>query len=214
MAATEATASAPAEPADRPKRADAQRNCERVLEAARAVFAESGPEASLEEIARRAGVGIGTLYRHFPTRRALVEAVFHENLDTLRVQAEELLDRLERHLDDPAADGSSPGEALATWLRAQLHNSMLCRGLAAAAMITMLDDEENPTPDCEALRAAGAALLRRAQDAGEMRADTDIDDLLRMVNAIGLATEDAPDATASADRLFDVLIDGVRIHSH
>jgi AcrR family transcriptional regulator len=212
MAATDAASVNAASPAERPMRADARRNAERLVEAAREVFGECGPDASLDEIARRAGVGIGTLYRHFPTRRALVEAVFRDKLESGRVQADELLERLERYLDDPNA-ALTAGDALALWLRAQLRDSTLCRGLAASAMITMLDDDENPRPDCEAMRASGAALLQRAQRDGEVRADTDIDDLLRMVNAIGLATEDAPDAAASADRLFELMIAGVRTPS-
>ena len=210
MAATDSAPAAPAPRAERPKRADARRNSELVLEAAREVFAECGPDAALEEIARRAGVGIGTLYRHYPTRRALIEAVFRDKLESGRMQAEELLDHLERYLDDPSTTVLTARDALEMWLRAQLHNSMLCRGLAASAVLTMLDDEEHPTPDCEAMRRSGAALLQRAQRDGEVRPDTDIDDLLRMVNAIGLATEDAPDAAASADRLFDLMIAGVR----
>jgi AcrR family transcriptional regulator len=185
-------------PAARPRRADARRNFERILSEARLVFAESGPEASLEEVARRAGVGIGTLYRHFPTRRALVEAVLADQIDALQQQAEALL-------ASPA-----PGDAFATWLRAQMQGAMTCRGLAASAMITMLDDCGNTPPICEPMRRAGAALLERAQEAGDVRPEVDIDDLLRMVNAIGLATEDAPDAAASADRLFTLLVSGIR----
>jgi AcrR family transcriptional regulator len=190
-------ATAAAAPA-RPRRADARRNAERILAQAREVFAESGPDASLEEIARRAGVGIGTLYRHFPTRRALVEAVLSDQVDALRAQADALL------------DSPSPGDALAMWLHAQMQNSMSCRGLAGSAMIAMLDDADEMPRVCDAMREAGAALLARAQHAGEVRRDADIDDLLRMVNAIGLATEDAADADARADRLLTLLIDGVR----
>ena len=185
-------------PAARPQRADARRNFERILSEARLVFAESGPDASLEEVARRAGVGIGTLYRHFPTRRALVEAVLADQLDALQKQAEALL------------DSPTPGDAFATWLRAQMLGAMSCRGLAASAMITMLDDCASTPPICEPMRQAGAALLERAKKAGEVRAEVDIDDLLRIVNAIGLATEDAPDAAMSADRLFTLLVSGIR----
>jgi AcrR family transcriptional regulator len=181
------------------RRADAERNQARVLEAARLEFAESGGDATLEAIARRAGVGIGTLYRHFPTRDALVEAAFLDVVEQSQAHAAELLESA-----DPAA-------ALAEFLREQLVQSATCRGLAAEAMIMMLDDACSAgSSPCDALREAGARLLARAQDAGTVRADADIDDLIRMVNAIGLATEDAPDGSASADRLFTLMIDGIR----
>src|SRR5947209_2599848 len=123
--------------AERPQRADARRNRERLLAAAELTFTERGPDASLEEVARRAGVGIGTLYRHFPTRRALVEAVLADQIDALQKQAEALL------------DSPTPGDAFATWLRAQMQGAMSCRGLAASAMITMLDDCNTTPPICE-----------------------------------------------------------------
>jgi len=183
----------------RRRRADAERNEARVLEAARETFAELGASATLEAIARRAGVGIGTLYRHFPTREALVEAAFREMVDGSRARAVALL------------DSADPADALASFLHDQLAQSATCRGLAAEAMIMMLDDQcPGPSP-CEALREAGAQLLARAQDAGAVRADADIDDLIRMVNAIGLATEDAPDGPARAERLFGLMIDGIRL---
>jgi AcrR family transcriptional regulator len=180
----------------RPQRADARRNAARILDAARDAFNEHGADASLEAIARSAGVGIGTLYRHFPTRDSLVEAVFQQTIDDARARAEELL------------ESNEPGEALAVWLREQLTQSSACRGLAAEAMIMMLDETGNLR--CAPMRAAGATLLARAQEAGHARADTEIDDLVRLVNAIGFATEDAPDRDAQADRLFALMMDGVR----
>jgi AcrR family transcriptional regulator len=181
----------------RTQRADARRNAARILEAARAEFTAHGAAASLESIARAAGVGIGTVYRHFPTRDALVQAVFQRTIDDSCVRARELL------------ESDDPGEALALFLREQLTQSTACRGLAAEAMIMMLDDGTGNLP-CEALRAEGARLLARAQQAGRARADTDIDDLIRLVNAIGIATEDAPDREAQADRLFALMMGGVR----
>jgi AcrR family transcriptional regulator len=182
----------------RRQRADARRNATRLLEAASEVFDEQGADASLEEIARRAGVGIGTLYRHFPTRDDLVTAIFRDRIDASRALADELATSLD------------PGEALATWLRAQLHDATACRGLGASAMIKMLDGGE-PSP-CESLRDASALLLARAQAAGQARTDADIDDVLRLVNAIGLATdEDADGGAAQADRLLTVVIDGIRV---
>jgi AcrR family transcriptional regulator len=179
-------------------RADARRNAARLLDAARAVFAEHGSDASLEEIARRAGVGIGTLYRHFPNRDTLVMAVFHETIDASCARGEELL------------EAKDPGDALAVWLREQMDQSSACRGLAAEAMIMMFDENGCGAPNaCEPLREVGARLLARAQEAGRVRADAEIDDLVRLVNAIALATEDAPDREAQADRLFALMMDGV-----
>src|SRR5882724_1680594 len=181
----------PAAAARRP-RADAQRNAARVLEAASEVFAEQGAQAALETIAARACVGIGTLYRHFPNRDALVEAVFRDTIETSRARAEELL------------VSNDAGEALAIFLREQMDQSSACRGLAAEAMIMMLDEGERRA--CEPLREAGAKLLARAQAAGQARTDTDFDDLMRLVNAIGMATEDAPDREAQAGRLFALMM--------
>jgi AcrR family transcriptional regulator len=184
-------------PVRRP-RADAVRNRARIVETASAVFAVRGSDASLEEIARGAGVGIGTLYRHFPTREDLVEAVFHDRLDELQQLAEELL------------GSDQPWEALTTWLHEQLQQAAACRGLAAEAMLSMLADDDEPRA-CESMRQAGAALLARAQAAGEVRGEVDIDDLVRMVQAVSLAAEESDDP-ASAERMFRFVIDGIRAH--
>ena len=128
------TAQTPALPiasARRP-RADAVRNRARIVGDREPGVRRRGADASLEEIARGAGVGIGTLYRHFPTRDDLVEAVFHDRIDELEALAEELL------------GSDAPGDALATWLHAQLDQAATCRGLAAEAMLTMLADRDAP----------------------------------------------------------------------
>jgi AcrR family transcriptional regulator len=182
-------------PARRP-RADAVRNRARILESARAAFTARGADASLEEIARSAGVGIGTLYRHFPTRDDLVEAVFRDRIEELEALADDLL----------ASD--APAAALETWLHAQLEQAATCRGLAAEAMLTMLASPGEPKA-CESMRRAGAALLARAQAAGEVREGVDIDDLVRMVQAVTLAAEESGDPEA-AERLFGFVLDGVR----
>src|SRR5581483_3137064 len=111
----------------RSMRADARQNYEKLLKAATDAFTEHGPDASLDDIARRAGVGIGTLYRHFPTRQDLVEAVFCDQMDALVVLAEELLEH------------PSPAEAFAIWLQAMLTQSRVCRSLAASVTIALLD---------------------------------------------------------------------------
>ncbi len=182
----------------RPLRADARRNRERILTAAAAEFEEHGPEAALEDIASRAGVGIGTLYRHFPDRQALLVAVYREGVDSLVHCGDELL----------AAD--DPFDGLARWLGAQLEHSRKHQSLAASAMLNMLDDPDGPPPPCEAMMTTGAALLARAQERGVVRADVDASDLSRMVGAIALATDGAPDGPVCSNRLFQVMLDGLR----
>ena len=186
-----------ARPARRP-RADALRNRARIVETARDVFAARGADASLEEIARAAGVGIGTLYRHFPTREALVEAVFRDGVEQLQALADELLasdapGRRARHL---AARAARPRRDVP---RAR------GRGDAGDAR------RERRRAERRAKRCAssGAALLARAQASGDVRAGVDIDDLVRMVQAIRLAAEDSDDPD-TAERLFAFMLDGVR----
>src|SRR5689334_18461894 len=144
-------------PAPRRMRADARHNYALLLTAAAAAFAEHGPDAPLDDIARRAGVGIGTLYRHFPTRYALLEAVFLDSIEALGAEAEELL------------DAPSPGDALATWLRSLLVHNLTQRGLKEALM--MAAGSELASSCKTQMRAAGAALLARAQQAGAVRPD-------------------------------------------
>jgi AcrR family transcriptional regulator len=179
-------------------RADARRNLERLLEAATAAFAEHGADACLEDIAERAGVGIGTLYRHFPTRRALVEAVYRDQIEALRAQANELL------------TAPSPEEALATWLRAVVRHSIVKRGLAEFLQAIMREEGSNLAWCREAMRAAGAALLERAQRAGVVRSDADINDVLRLTHAIALSVGPSSDGVDQTDRLLSIVLDGLR----
>ena len=173
------------------------RNRARIVETAREVFAARGADASLEEIARGAGVGIGTLYRHFPTRDDLVEAVFHDRIDELQALAEELL--------DVRRAGGCAGHLAARAAGAGLHLSWPRRRGDAhdARRIT------TSRRACESMRHAGAALLARAQAAGEVREGVEIDDLVRMVQAVTLAAEESDDPD-TAERLFGFVLDGVR----
>ncbi|MFF4414079.1 TetR/AcrR family transcriptional regulator [Streptosporangium sp. NPDC001559] len=180
----------------RPMRADARRNYERLLAAARVAFAEQGTEASLEEIARAAGVGIGTLYRHFPTRRALLEAVLHDGLVTLDTQARELL----------GAD--SPQEALLEWTRHLMAHATVYRGLAATLMSSLNDPASELYGACQQTRAGGSALLAAAQRTGTVRDDVTGTDLMRLVNAVAWIGEHCGDDTA--ERLLGLVMDGLR----
>lgn len=189
-------------PPRRKKREDARLTHERLLSVARTVFAEMGPEAALEEIVRRAEVGSGTLYRHFPTRMDLIQAVLHERLEALLTSALDL------------ADAPCPAQALTTWLRAVVQHSSTYRGLAAWLMAQELDQEAARTSFAHnAVRAAGGLLLRRAQETGEVRSDIAVADVLKLVNAIAWATEQSPEEGTHGERMLQVVIDGLHAPS-
>jgi AcrR family transcriptional regulator len=180
-------------------RADAQRNYQRLLTAASETFAEqSADDASLEEIARRAGVGIGTLYRHFPNRQALLEAVYSDQVNLLWSRAQEL---------SQAAD---PGAALAEWLRAVVGFGRTKRSLTTALLATLDKDSELLSACSQLLRESAATLVGRAQQAGIVRADADPKDLLRLVHGISMVVEREPADSGQADRLLGLVLDGLR----
>jgi AcrR family transcriptional regulator len=183
----------------RPMRADAQRNYARLLAAASAVFVEHGADdASLEEIARRAGVGIGTLYRHFPNRQALLEAVYRDQVQALQSRADELLDT------------ADPGAALESWLRALLAFSRAKHSMMSALLATLGKDSELMSSCSTAIMDAAGTLLKRAQQAGVVRADADAGDLIRLMHAVSLATQRAPSDPGQTDRLLRLILDGLR----
>src|SRR3974390_1400629 len=138
----------------RKPRVDAIRNRERVLEAAEAVFSAGGPEASLEAVARKAGVGIGTLYRHFPTREALFEAVYRREVQQLSELAEELKGE------------ADPVEALRRWLRSNVEFAATKKGMSAALALAVQSSSELTAFSFERLTKAVGALLDRAVAAG------------------------------------------------
>jgi AcrR family transcriptional regulator len=186
-------------PAGRPRRADARRNYGQLVEQARMAFAASGVDASLDEIARRAGVASGTLYRHFPTRLDLIEAVLAEQIAELIGLGRELL---------TAEDELG---ALSTWLRAAVLHALTYRGLAAAVMNSALDRDNRLVSTWHAeMFAVGAALLARGRQSGVVAADADDADVLKMVGAIAWAAQDTPDSSAQADRLLALLMNGLR----
>lgn len=181
--------------APRPKRADARRNYEKLLAAAREAFAEEGTSATLEDVARRAGVGIGTLYRHFPTRPDLLEAVYLDE-----VQA--ICDAAEKYVDLP------PWEALTGWLREFVSFAATKRALAEE-MFTYLDRDADVFKSCAtAIYGAGEGLLQRAQEAGEVRPDTDISDVTKMVAGIAAVKTADPE---QIDRIVAMALDGLRV---
>lgn len=175
----------------RPHRKDAARNYDALLAAAREAFAEHGSEASLEDIARRAGVGIGTLYRNFPTRRHLFETVYADDVNTLVQVAQDVADQ-------------EPWQALTAWLDRFAGYMVTKRAVREA-----LNDESEIFAACrDSMYAAGGPLLERAQEAGQARRDMDFVDLLRMVAGI---TATAFDDDAQRDRVLSIALDGVRV---
>src|SRR6266487_4744597 len=180
--------------ARRPMRADARRNYQALLSAANAAFIEQGADdASLEEIARRAGVGIGTLYRHFPTRQALLEAVYRDQVESLRARAEEL------------REAESPGDAFAEWLRAMVRFSSTKRSMTSALLATLGTDSELLSACATVIRGSAESLLTRAKQAGVVRPDADAGDVIRLVHAVNIATEKAADP-GQADRMLALIL--------
>jgi AcrR family transcriptional regulator len=179
---------------DRPRRADARRNYERVLAAAKEVFGELGVTAPLDEIARRAGVGNATMYRHFPTRRELVIAVYADEVATLC------------ELGRSSLADSSPADALFRWLRAFITHVATKRELPLA----IPDDTVGHRSALyrqwhDTMRATASGLLGRAQVAGAIRSDLDVGDLLASASGIGHAAAD----NDQIDRLLTIVRDGV-----
>ncbi|MFB7333809.1 TetR/AcrR family transcriptional regulator [Streptomyces adustus] len=176
--------------AQRPHRKDAARNFDALLSAAREAFAEHGSEASLEDIARRANVGIATLYRNFPTRRALFESVYADEVNELCRVATEVAEL-------------EPWEALTAWL-----NRFAGYLVTKRAVREALEDESEIFLACrDSMYAAGGPLFERAQRAGAARPDMDFGDLLRLIAGI-TATSFVDDA--QRDRVLAIALDGVR----
>lgn len=188
----------PATPSVRRMRADAQRNYDRLMAAARQVFEEHGAAAALEDIARRADVSIATLYRHFPTRQDLLEAVFLRIADTLRDQALELL------------ESPDPFQGFVQWLRLHLESGAAGRGLAASVMTAKLQDGTAVNTSCNEMKAAGEQLLARAQTADSARAGIDLGDLLLVIHGIVLINQQLPTSQDRPERMLNVVVDGLR----
>ncbi|HEY1981914.1 MAG TPA: TetR/AcrR family transcriptional regulator [Xanthobacteraceae bacterium] len=184
----------------RKPRADAARNRERVLAAAKEVFSAGGAEASLEAVARAAGVGIGTLYRHFPTREALFEAVYRREVQQLADLAQKLKQE------------TPPIEALRQWMRSNVKFVATKKGMSAALALATYKNSELFSYSFDQLTRAAGGLLDRAMAAGEVRNDISPEDLLRAL--VGMCyMHDQPGWQKSVLRLVDVFIDGLRIRS-
>jgi AcrR family transcriptional regulator len=178
----------------RPKRADARRNYDSLVAAAREAFTERDQSASLEDIARRAGVGIGTLYRHFPTRADLIEAVYVEEVEALARSAEDVVDL-------------EPWDALIKWLHGFV-GYIATKQALADELFAVADNKIEVFANCRALlNSSGEPLLQRAQAAGVVRADTNIQDIIRMVAGIAKMPSAEP---GEIDRVLDLALDGLR----
>jgi AcrR family transcriptional regulator len=184
-------------PASTKLRADARRNRDRLVEVAAAAFAQKGVETSLEDIARQAGVGIGTLYRHFPTREHLVEVVYRRELESLAAAAGEL------------AEKNPPDVALEEWMRRFVGYIATKRGMSNSLRILMTSNSSLFAGSSRLLLGAFGGLLERAAEQGAIRKDLEATDVLHALSSI-YSIPDAPDWRDRSHRLIGLLMDGLR----
>ncbi|GAA2727315.1 helix-turn-helix domain-containing protein [Streptomyces nogalater] len=182
----------------RPMRADARRNYERLLKAAAEAFAEHGENASLDDIAKRAGVGSGTLYRHFPTRQALLEAAYVDRIEALGARADKLAKEL------------APGEALAEWLYELAVGTIQVRGMKALLGSAVTDGGAAELTACgTVVKGAVARLVVAAQEAGALRKDIEPIDVLRLAHGVATAAELAGAGEKEIRRYLGLLGEGL-----
>ena len=184
-------------PGDRPLRADARRNREKVLVAARAVFSEHGRDAQMDDVARRAGVGVGTVYRHFPTKEALIEALMVAAFEAIAAQAEAALE-----IDDP-------WEAFASvlWQGAEI---MAADRALSEVFASIPGAMEAAMPTVEGLTETMTHVIRRAQEAGVLRDDMIVDDVPMVMCGIGSATKKQHRCEGAWRRHLTIVLDGLR----
>jgi AcrR family transcriptional regulator len=183
------------DPAPRPLRADARRNRERVLEAARAVFGEHGGEAQMDDVARRAEVGVGTVYRHFPTKEALLTALVHDTFGRIAGRARALLER-----DD----------AWSAFLDMMWDAGESLAGDRALTEAISIRTPMEPCPGQAELGAIAAELIRRAQAEGRMRPDVVVDDIPMLMCGVGSGSSRPHPCADSWRRHLAILLDGLR----
>lgn len=183
----------------RPMRADARRNYERLLKAAVEAFAEHGEGASLDDIAKRAGVGSGTLYRHFPTRQALLEAAYVDRIEAIAARADEIAAEL------------PPGEALVEWLNELTAGMIQVRGLKALLGSAVTDGSSAVVTACgDSVKSAAARLAGAAQEEGTLRPDVEPVDILRLAHGVATASELADGEGRQIRRYLSLLTEGLR----
>jgi AcrR family transcriptional regulator len=178
----------------RPRRADARRNYDKVLAAAREAFAEGGESTALEQIARRAGVGIGTLYRNFPNRQALLEALYVNEVEEVCRSA-------------AALDGGDPWEALSSWFE-RLMGYLATKQALSGELLNYLDRDSPLFQTCRtSLYDAGGPMLKRAQEAGVARQDVEFPEVMQMVMGISKIPVADPSQT---EHMLRIALDGLR----
>ena len=187
-----------ADQATKPLRADAQRNYDKLVNAARDAFREHGAQASLDDIAKRAGVGPGTLYRHFPTRDDLIDAVMREW--TVQVEADS---------DDVVQAGLDARATLTTWFGKFVENIGIYRG-AAAKVMSAMDDESSPIyRKCQVLVGANDKVLAHIDAMGELRAGVDSREVMRLVSGVASVADEAGMSLDQSIPMLDIVIQGV-----
>jgi AcrR family transcriptional regulator len=184
-------------PGDRPLRADARRNREKVLLAARAVFSEHGRDAQIDDVARRAGVGVGTVYRHFPTKEALIEALMVSAFEAIAAEAE------------AALDVEDPWEAFASvlWTGAEI---MAADRALSEVFASIPGAMESAMPTVEGLTDTMSKVIARAQAAGALRPDLVVDDIPMVMCGIGSATKKEHRCEQAWRRHLSIVLDGLR----
>ena len=184
----------------KPLRADAQRNYDKIVETARAMFRERGADASLDEIAKRAGVGPGTLYRHFPTREALFDAVMRD-----------WADRINADSDEAAASELPPREALSGWFSKFVENVGIYHGAAAKVMAAM-DDPTSPIyRKCQVLVGANQKVLDSVRDKGALRDGVDAREVMRIVSGIATVVDQSGIKADDAEPMLAIVLDGILV---
>ena len=194
---TSGTSSEPAAEDPRPMRADARRNYDKILATARVVFAERGTDASLDEIARRAEVGAGTLYRHFPTREALVDALMQDWTDRVAADAEAAI-----------ATGAPAPAMLLDWFESFVEHITLHRG-AATKICAAMDDPESPMyRKCRVMGDANRRVLDHLEARGELRPGVDPANVMRLVSGVA-SVSDTSRAGIEVRPMLEVVVDGI-----
>ncbi|MEW2507816.1 TetR/AcrR family transcriptional regulator [Amycolatopsis sp. CA-161197] len=178
-------------------------NRDLLLAAAREAFAEQGTDASLRDVARRAGVGIGTLYRHFPTRAALLESLLDSNFAALRTRAEALAD---------TPDLAAP-DALLTWLGELATGARTYLGLPESIMAALADEESALHASCAAMRSSAGRLLARAQDSGRVRADVTVYEVISLALGLAWAAQQPGGPADLMERLLSTAMHGLAVSS-